>query len=150
MLESDARGGSWFPESPVPDALVRLLALLGRRIGAESMDRVWIFPPLVRGRKEWGLVAVSCLIDDPVQRDVITGRYAAELTGTGVLFEPTIVSEGTAPRDRLGPVMDGVVRRSDLQLGSPRQVEIRGNAEAFLRLLRELGGEIEDGGAEVR
>ena len=47
------------------------------------------------------------------------------------------MSEGLAPPDRLPVVMDGVVRRSDLQLGVPREEEIDGDLEAFRRLLSE-------------
>jgi hypothetical protein len=117
----------------------RLLGLLSRRVDAQTVDRLWIFPPLVRGRKEWGLVAVSCLTDDPSQRNVVTGRYTAELTGKGVLFESEFLSEGLAPPDRIPSVMDGVVRRSDLQLGVPREKHIGGNSEMFVQLLAEYG-----------
>ena len=33
-------------ESPVPEALGRLLVSLAKRVGTETMDRIWIFPPL--------------------------------------------------------------------------------------------------------
>ena len=131
--------GRQFPDSPVPEAVGRMLALLGKRVGAGSIDRIWIFPPLVRGRKEWGLVAVSCLTDDPSQRTLVTGRYTAEMTGNGVLFQPEFISEGSAPPDRLPHVMDGVVRRSDLQLGVPRETGIGGDLDCFLGLLAEYG-----------
>ena len=131
--------GRQFPDSPVPEAVGRLLALLEKRVGAGAMDRIWIFPPLVRGRKEWGLVAVSCLTDDPSQRTLVTGRYTAEMTGKGVLFRPEFISEGSAPPDRLPHVMDGVVRRSDLRLGVPRETQIGGNLDCFLGLLKEYG-----------
>ena len=130
-----------FPESPVPEALGRILVLVGARIGPQFVDRIWIFPPLVRGRKEWGLVAVSCLTDDPGQRSVVTGRYSAELTGKGTEFEPTFMAEGVAPPERLPVVMDGVVRRSDLQVGVPREEEIGGDVELFKGLLKEFGVE---------
>ena len=45
----------------VPEALPRTLRLIGDQLGADTLDQMWIFPPLVRGRKEWGLVAVSRL-----------------------------------------------------------------------------------------
>jgi hypothetical protein len=141
MQQSRHPPGKPFPESPVPEAVGRLLVLLKKRVGVAIMDRVWIFPPLVRGRKEWGLVTVSCLTDDPAQRSVVTGRYAAEMTGKGVVFQPEFVSEGSAPPDRLPHVMDGVVRRSDLQLGVPREREIGGDAEAYRELLAEYGVE---------
>lgn len=149
MVEVSEHSVGGGPESPVPDAIGRLLALLETRIGPESVDRIWIFPPLVRGRKEWGLVAVSCHTDDPAQRSLITGRYAAEMTGTGLVFEPEFMSEGLAPPDRLPVVMDGVVRRSDLQLGVPREEEIAGDLDAFRRLLSEykpLGSQEDPGG----
>ena len=139
MLEGKKGGEAPFPDSPVPEALGRLLESLEKRVGAASMDRVWIFPPLVRGRKEWGLVAVSCVTGNPLQRTLVTGRYCAELTGTGVLFEPEFISEGSAPPERLPSVMDGVVRRSDLPLGVPREREIGGDPEVFVNLLSEFG-----------
>jgi hypothetical protein len=139
VRQNTPENDSPFPESPVPEALGRLLFLVGSRIGPQSVDRIWIFPPLVRGRKEWGLVAVSCLTEEPDQRSVVTGRYAAELTGQGMDFEPEFMSEGMAPPDRLPVVMDGVVRRSDLQVGVPREEEIGGDPERFRELLSEFG-----------
>ncbi len=150
-MRRDERKPSWsHSDSPVPEAVGRLLTLLAHRVPPLTMDRIWIFPPLIRGRKEWGLVAVSCLSEDPHQRTLVTGRYTAELTGTGVIFEPEFFSEGLAPRDRLSNVMDGVVRRSDLQLGSPREVEIRGDLLTYGRLLQEYGGEVPENEGEIR
>jgi hypothetical protein len=123
----------------VPEAIGRLLASLGKRVGIDSLDRVWIFPPLIRGRREWGLIAVSCLTGDPAQRNLVTGRYSAQLTGNGIEFDEEFLSEGAAPPDRLHLVMDGVVRRSDLQLGVPRENEIGGDAGAWEALLTEYG-----------
>ena len=128
-----------FPDSPVPEAIGRLLASLEKRVGIDSLDRIWIFPPLIRGRREWGLIAVSCVAPDPSQRTLVTGRYSAELTGRGVDFEEEFLTEGVAPPDRLHLVMDGVVRRSDLQLGVPREKEIGGDADAWEALLVEYG-----------
>jgi hypothetical protein len=128
-------------ESPVPEAVGRTLGVLWERLGGHRVDRVWIFPPLVRGRREFGLVAASCLTGDPNQRTLYTARYSAELTGKGVTFESDVRLEGSAPPDRLPRVMDGVVRRSDLQLGDPREVSIEGNAQDFVSLANELGWE---------
>jgi hypothetical protein len=127
------------PESVVPDASGRLLALLGAQVGIALMDRVWVFPPLTRGRKEWGLVAVSRLTDDPARRELVTGRYSAELTGRGVVFQPEVTSEGEAPPERLPRIMDGVVRRSGLHLGLPREIEIGGDPSRFEDLLLLYG-----------
>ncbi len=121
-------------ESPVPGALGRMLGIILQRLGGERVDRVWIFPPLVRGRREFGLVAVSAESEDPGQRALYTARYSAELTGKGMEFESDLVVEGLAPPDRLLRVMDGVVRRSDLQLGEAREVVIGGEAEGMREL----------------
>jgi len=128
-------------ENSVHEGVGRVLQVILDRLGAEKVDRVWIFPPLVRGRKEWGLVAVSGLTDDASQRVLYTGRYSAELTGQGTHFESEVSLEGSAPPDRLPRVMDGVVRRSDLQLGDAKEVEILGDAERLQALVKAHGWE---------
>lgn len=128
-------------ESPVPEAVGRVLGQLWERLGPEKVDRVWIFPPLVRGRKESGLVAASSFTGDPDQRILFTARYSAELTGQGIRFDSEVKVEGSAPPDHLARVMDGVVRRSVLQLADPKEVAIRGDAETFLSLARSHGWE---------
>jgi hypothetical protein len=127
-------------DSPVPDALGRVLRAIADQVGGEKVDRVWIFPPLIRGRKEWGLVAVSGMTPEAGRRTLYTVRYLAELTGTGSSLDFGIAVEGEAPPDRLPRVMDGVVRRSDLQLGEAREVVIRGDVEKLGALVREYGG----------
>jgi hypothetical protein len=120
----------------VPEALPRTLKSVGRRLGAEVIDRLWIFPPLVKGRKEWGLVAASCF-DDQGTRRVITARYSAERTGKGLFLDAQMAEEGSAPHDRLPRVMDGVVARSALPTGSPRVVDLSGGLDAWDALLEE-------------
>lgn len=128
-------------ESPVPEAVGRVLSLLWERLGAEKVDRVWIFPPLVRGRKEHGLVVVSGLTGDSDRRTLYTARYSAELGGKGITFDSDLKLEGSAPPDRLPRVMDGVVRRSGLQVGEPREVSIQGDRNAFISLAVAHGWE---------
>ncbi len=127
-------------DSPVPEAVGRVLQEIREKLGAERIDRVWIFPSLVRGRKEWGLVAVSGRSIHSELHTLYTARYSAELTGEGSDFEMGITVEGEATPDRLPRVMDGVVRRSDLPLGDPVEVEISGNPETLDALVKERGG----------
>ena len=126
---------------PVSESVGRVLQVIQDRLGAEKVDRVWIFPPLVRGRKEWGLVAVSGHTEDPSLRVLYTARYTAELTGNGITFDSELSLEGSAPPDRLPRVMDGVIRRSDLQLGEAKEVEILGDPECFQALVKAYGWE---------
>ena len=129
-----------FRDSPVPDAVGRVLLAIRARLEVEDVDTVWIFPPLIRGRREWGLVAVSSAAPEPELRTLFTARYSAELQGTGPSLEFEIAAQGDIPPDRLPRVMDGVARRSDLQLGDAREVEVGGDLEVFDSLVEEHGG----------
>ena len=59
MIEQGNRSEPSSEDPGVPEALPRTLVHLRERLGAERVDRLWIFPPLRRGRRERGVVAVS-------------------------------------------------------------------------------------------
>lgn len=122
----------------VPEALPRTVRLLAERMGAGGIDRLWIFPPLRRGRKEWGLVVVSRFLDGDERRRLYTARYVAERTSEGLSYEPEVTEEGALPAERFGRVLAGVVRRSERDLGDPRSVEVEGRSERLDALLEEL------------
>jgi len=127
-------------ETGVPEALPATLRMLGERLGAEFMDRVWIFPPRVRGRKEWGLVAATRFHPEAEGRRLLfTAPYTAERTGQGPVVESSLNEEGEAPPDRFPRVMNGVARRSGEELGEPREVEIAGDPQRLQDLIEELG-----------
>ena len=121
----------------VPEAIPRTLQMMARRLGESEIDQLWVFPPLIVGRKERGLVAASCFTEDGARR-LYTAPYAAERTGTNLSVESGIAEEGQAPPDRLARVMLGVVRRSEIDLGEPRMVEIAGDPEKLMALLDEF------------
>lgn len=125
------------PDPGVPEAVPRALLLLRDRVGAEALDRLWIFPPLVRGRKEWGLIAASCFAEDG-RRRLVTTRYVAERTGRGLTFEPDVSEEGLAPDDRFPRMIGGVVERAESGLGDPREVELEGDPGRFQDLMDEF------------
>ena len=123
------------PTDPgVPEALPRALDLIGERIGAERLDTLWLFPPLVHGRKERGLVVASCF-EEGDQRLVHTVTYQAERTGKGLSVEAEIFEEGVAPEDRLPRMIRGVVRRTEAEMGEPRDVRIDGDPGEFEKLI---------------
>ena len=126
----------------VPEALPRVLIRLRERLGVPSLDRLWIFPPTRRGRREQGLVVVSEFLDGEERRGLITVSYTAEHTGSGVTVEPTFTEQGEAPPDRLPGVMQGVVQRVGDTQGDPRVVEIDGSAEKYEGLLEEFDEEL--------
>ena len=125
----------------VPEALPRTLREVGRRLGPAAIDCLWIFPPLVRGRREWGLVAAGCF-DARGGRRLVTARYTAQRTGKGLYLDTQLLDEGVAPADRLPRVMEGVVRRAPQPLGSPQLVELDGGAEAFESLMADYASDL--------
>lgn len=122
----------------VPEALPRTLIRIREEIGVEFIDRLWIFPPFRRGRREQGLIAVSTFQGDEDRRAMLTVSYRAEHTGTGVTVEPTLTDQGEAPPDRFPPVMRGVVRRADEEGEEAREVDISASAQKFEELLEEF------------
>ncbi len=125
----------------VPEALPRVLIRLRDRLGVEALDRLWIFPPVRKGRREQGLIAVSTFQDGEERRGMTTVAYNAEHTGKGVTVEPAFTREGEAPPDRFPGVMRGVVRRGGEEKGEPREVEIDGSSERFEELMEEFDGD---------
>ena len=124
----------------VPEALPRTLVRLREQLGVVSVDRLWIFPPFRRGRREQGLIAVSTFQPGDDRRGVVTVTYSAEETGKGITVDPSFTREGEAPPDRFPILMKGVVLRGGEERGEPREVEIDGSAENFDRLLEEFPG----------
>jgi len=122
----------------VPEALTRVLLRLRDRLGVEAMDRLWIFPPSRRGRREQGLITVSTFLETDERRGLVTVSYSAEQTGKGVTVEPNFTEEGEAPPDRFPGVMQGVVQRVGDAQGDPREVAIEGSPEEYERLLEEF------------
>jgi hypothetical protein len=124
----------------VPEALPRALECLRERLGAASLDRLWIFPPLRRGRRELGLIAVSAFQGGEERRSLVTVTYAAEHSGKeGVKVETSFTHEGEAPADRFPGLMKGVVLRGGEERGEPREVDVAGSAEKLDELLEEMG-----------
>ncbi|MGB1777984.1 MAG: hypothetical protein ACPHQP_00380 [Longimicrobiales bacterium] len=121
----------------VPEALPRTLVRLRDRLGVETIDRLWIFPPVRRGRREQGLVAVSTFQQGEERRSMITVTYNAEHTGKGITVEPAFTMEGAAPAETFPPVMEGVVRRSGEGAEGPREILIDGTPSRFEELMEE-------------
>ena len=126
----------------VPGALPRTLIRLRDRLGADSVDQLWIFPPVRRGRREQGLVAVSTFQEDEDRRRMVTVSYNAEHTGQGIAIEPVYTHEGDAPPDRFPGVLRGVVARAGTGKGKPREVSIEGSNQKFEELMEEFDADL--------
>lgn len=130
----------------VPEAIPRGLQNLLHRYGGQGLDRVWIFPPLVSGRRESGLLVASVFVDGPEaeRRVLVSSPYSAERTGKGLSLEWTVQEQGEAPADRFPRVVEGVVRRAEKDLGEPEELVVEGDEEALLEALSGYPPELLD------
>ena len=130
----------------VPEAIPRGLQHLLDRYGGDALDRIWIFPPMISGRKEWGLLVASVFIEGGSEdrRVLVSAPYTAERTGKGLTLDRSHQEQGEAPPDRFPRVVDGVVRRAEKDLGEPREIFVEGNADAVVAVLDEYDRELLD------
>ena len=131
----------------VPEALPRVLIRVRDHFGSELIDRLWLFPPVRRGRREQGLVAVSTFIEGQERRAMVTVAYTAEHSGAGVSIETSFTQEGEAFPERFPAVMLGVVNRTRETPGEAREVEISGSGQKFEELMEDFDAWIERGSA---
>ena len=131
----------------VPEALPRVLIRVRDHFGSELIDRLWLFPPVRRGRREQGLVAVSTFLEGQERRAMVTVAYTAEHSGAGVSIETSFTQEGEALPERFPAVMLGVVNRTRETPGEAREVEISGLGQKFEELMEDFDAWIERGSA---
>ena len=131
----------------VPEALPRVLIRVRDHFGSELIDRLWLFPPVRRARREQGLVAVSTFLEEQQRRAMVTVAYTAEHSGAGVSIETCFTQEGEAFPDRFPAVMLGVVNRTKETPGEAREVEISGSGQKFEELMEGFDAWIERGSA---
>ena len=131
----------------VPEALPRVLIRVRNHFGSELIDRLWLFPPVRRGRREQGLVAVSTFIEGQERRAMVTVAYTAEHSGAGVSIETSFTQEGEAFPERFPAVMLGVVNRTRETPREAREVEISGSGQKFEELMEDFDAWIERGSA---
>ena len=131
----------------VPEALPRVLIRVRDHFGSELIDRLWLFPPVRRGRREQGLVAVSTFLEGQERRAMVTVAYTAEHSGAGVSIETSFTQEGEAFPERFPAVMLGVIDRTRETPGEAREVEISGSGQKFEELMEDFDAWIEGGSA---
>ena len=134
-------------DAGVPEALPRVLIRVRDHFGSELIDRLWLFPPVRRGRREQGLVAVSTFLEGQERRAMVTVAYTAEHSGAGVSIETSFTQEGEAFPERFPAVMLGVVNRTRETPGEAREVEISGSGQKFEELMEDFDAWIERGSA---
>jgi hypothetical protein len=120
------------------------LAAAADRIAPSSVDQVWLFPARKIAAKETGLAVLVVTAGEGEAKDrraIHTLRYEAEAGKGGKAARHDLLEEqGTVPPDRVGRIVDGVVRRlAGGEADAPDIRELGGSVDAWNELLRELG-----------
>lgn len=126
--------------APKPDegSLATLLGAIPERIPVPSIDELWIFPPHRVGRAESVVAVVSAFEDGGDRRRIFTARCTVLREPRGPRSaEPELTEQGIAPADRIGRLIEGVLRRisDELPTAPPQQVRIGGDEAQWASLL---------------
>lgn len=129
-MRTEARG-------PVVAAEAGLVAAhlddLAGRVPIESIDQVWVFPTRTLGSTSSTVVAVSAFAEGEGRRRILTAHYTARRERRGHTIQVSLVEHGEAPADRIGRLIDGVLRRLNEDFdAAPHAAEIAGEAERWL------------------
>ena len=119
---------------PAPDTpLQNFLALLADSVGVDAIDQLWIFPTQTAGTLESTVIVISAFEPDRERRRVITAhRTSRSGPKKQLAHQDAIIEHGTAPADRIGRMVDGVLRRiGDDLAAAPRAYDIGGAAESW-------------------
>ncbi|HEX5726875.1 MAG TPA: hypothetical protein VFX98_15475 [Longimicrobiaceae bacterium] len=125
------------------------LAAAAGRISPTTVDEVWLFAPRQAGARETGL-AVLCTYaeggdDRRERRTLYTVQYEAESRPGGKTERTdTVTEQGTVPVDRVGRIIDGVVRRLGEEHPAPDVRATGGDPAKWTELLAALGAGVLD------
>ena len=135
--------------APRPDegSLQALFSAIPEHIPVTSIDELWIFPPHRVGRAESIVAVISAFEDGGDRRRIFTARCTVLRDPKGSRsVEPELAEQGIAPPDRIGRVIEGVLRRlsDELPTAPPQQVRIGGDVAQWEAL---VSGALSGGGA---
>lgn len=147
-----AHGSAAAPDSsPAPDAgaasgpesghLGAHLRRLAERVETASVDRLWIFPTRRVAGAFSTVIVLAAFDDQDDRRRVLTAHFTVRVDKRGRLDTHMVLAEhGAAPADRVGRVVDGVLRRldEDLLATPPHAARIAGDAARWAELADAL------------
>jgi hypothetical protein len=129
------------PEFDLTPAQRELVRGLPTAFAIDRIDHIWIFPPFTNRKRETGFIVLSLL--SPTEgrednREVVTIRYEAGLSGGRTGYQQRVTEEGWAPAERIDRVIAGVLARSGSTSAEPISEQIgadQSNWEGFLERL---------------
>ena len=90
----------------------RVAGTLAGRVEPEEIEGIWLFPPVRREEREWGVAVVACRIDNARQR-IFTASYMIIVRGREKGHGKVAVEEvGESPATVLEDVIRGVGERT--------------------------------------
>ena len=102
ITQTPGLGPGW---TRVADSLVN-------RVEPEDIEGIWLFPPIRREEREWGVAVVACRTDDDRQR-IFTASYMIIVRGREKGHGKVAVEEvGESPATVLEDVIRGVGERT--------------------------------------
>ena len=115
-------------------------------LGPDAIDELWIFPVQRAATLESIVVVVSAFEPEPERRRVITAHRTTRRPPKGPPeHQDALIEHGVAPSERLGRLVEGVLRRIGDEMASPPyHAEIRGEEigwGSFLAQIRPAGEE---------
>lgn len=102
--------------APVPETgWDRLAQVVAARIPVAEVDRVWCFPVLRQGQREFGTAVIARREgEDAERRGIYTARYLLQIKGKERgKFEADLKQVGSGPVERLPDLLEEAHRRSD-------------------------------------
>ncbi len=157
FTRADARDDPATPADPTSP--VALLQALARALPPEAIDELWIFPARRVGGSQSTVIVASAFEPNagaatgpegsdaeagqtaeaaPDRRRIITARFTLGGDAHARELRQELAEHGAAPAERIGRVVDGVVRRLDDEPAPPRHARIAGDASRWLELLEHL------------
>jgi hypothetical protein len=102
--------------APAPESgWDRLAQVVAAEIPVAEVDRVWCFPVLRQGQREFGTAVIARRDGDDAERvRIYTARYLLQIKGKERgKFEANLEQVGSGPVERLPELLEEAHRRSD-------------------------------------
>ena len=130
------------PDSTPDTPLQAFLSQLADAVGVDTVDQLWIFPTQTAGTLESTVIVISAFEPDGDRRRVITAhRTSRRDAKRQISHQDAIIEHGSAPADRIGRMVDGVLRRiGDDLAAAPRAYEIGGAGAAWSEMWAGVAG----------
>jgi hypothetical protein len=132
-----------------PETLRAALDALVRQAPVSAIDELWIFPTRRSEKSQSTVIVASAFAEgEDDRRRILTAHLTTRQEMGRRVVQEIVAEQGVAPADRVGRLVDGVMRRLDEELAAlpPRAVRIGGELAAWEEMLATIAAS-DDGAA---